>query len=178
MLCPQPFSNLTAYDGKEVPQYGTTEILCSVNDTDYTLLQFYVCESNGPVILGLDNSCKLELINWQLKSQCVLSTNLKSQSRRHNQQNPTRCPTTWLSSLAFARKQNKLHICLRPRDLNANLQRNNHRAPTVEEITHESSGATVFSKLHAKNGYWSIILDESFSMLTTFNSPNSHLTSV
>ena len=63
VLCPQPLSKLTAYDRKEIPHYGTTEIICSVNGTDYTPLQFYVCESDGPIILGLEDSCRLELIN-------------------------------------------------------------------------------------------------------------------
>ena len=63
MLCPQPLSNLTSYDGKEIPHYGTTEILCSVNGINYTPLQFFVCESDGSIILGLEDSCRLELIN-------------------------------------------------------------------------------------------------------------------
>ena len=56
MLCPYSLSKLTAYDGKEIPYYGTTEIICSVDGTD-------VCESDGPIILGLEDSCRLELIN-------------------------------------------------------------------------------------------------------------------
>ena len=31
--------------------------------------------------------------------------------------------------------------------------------------------STVFSKLDAKHGYWSIVLDDSSSYLTTFNTP-------
>ena len=87
---------------------------------------------------------------------------------------PQAVPTAWLSNLVYARKLNKLRICLDPRYLNANLQHTYHRAPTVEKITHKSSGATVFSKLDAKKGYWSIVLDEPSSMLTTFNSPASN----
>ena len=61
-----------------------------------------------------------------------------------------------------------------PRDPSANLQRTCYRAPTVEEITHKLSGSTVFSKIDAKNGYWSIVLDEPSSILKTFNSPASN----
>ena len=237
VLYPQALSKLTAYDGKEITHYGTTEIICSVNGTDYTPLQFYVCESDGPIILGLEDSCRLELININKSATevtvCVVN---KSQGPIKNKtdliakypkafeslgkfpnkatlhlkedhtpvvQSPRRCPinlkgeiqtslddmekqgiiskvpqgvpTAWLSNLVYARKpNNKLRICLDPRDLNANLQCTYHRAPTVEEITHKLSGATVFSKLDAKNGYWSIVLDEPSSMLTTFNSPASN----
>ena len=44
-------------------------------------------------------------------------------------------------------------------------------APTVEEVTHKLSRATVFSKLVAKNSYLSIVLDEPASMLTPFILP-------
>ena len=84
-------------------------------------------------------------------------------------------PTEWLSSLAYSRKPSgKLRVCLDPRDLNKNIKRTYHRAPTVEEITHKLMGATVFSKLDAKNGYWSIMLDEKAKQLTAFNSPASN----
>ena len=42
---------------------------------------------------------------------------------------------------------------------------------TLEEITHKLAGATVFSKLDARHGYWSVSLDQESSMKTTFNSP-------
>ena len=98
-----------------------------------------------------------------MEKQCIISKDRQG------------VPTACLSNLVYAREpNNKLYICLNPRDLNANLQRTYHRAPTVEEITHKLSGATVFSKLDAKNGYWSSVLDELSSMLTTFNSPTSN----
>ena len=57
-------------------------------------------------------------------------------------------PTTWLSSLVFAKKaNNNLCICLDPRDLNAYLQRTNHRAPTVEEITHKLSSRNFMQRM-------------------------------
>jgi len=81
-------------------------------------------------------------------------------------------PTEWVSALAFSRKSNgKLRICLDPKDLNKAIQRTYHKTHTVEEITHKFSGSTVFSKLDAKHGYWSIVLDDSSSYLTTFNTP-------
>ena len=81
-------------------------------------------------------------------------------------------PTDWVSSLAVSRKSNgKLRICLDPKDLNKATKRTHHKTPTLEEITHKMSGARVFSKLDARHGYWSVVLDEESSFLTTFNSP-------
>ena len=81
-------------------------------------------------------------------------------------------PTDWVSALAFSRKQNgKLRICLDPKDLNRATKRTYHKTPTLEEITHKFSGAKVFSKLDARHGYWSIVLDEESSLYTTFNTP-------
>ena len=41
--------------------------------------------------------------------------------------------------------------------------------PPLDEISHCLSGATCFSKQDAKDGFWSIHLDEDSSYLTTFN---------
>ena len=41
--------------------------------------------------------------------------------------------------------------------------------PTLPEISHQLSGATCFSKLDAKDSFWSIHLNEKLSYLTTFN---------
>lgn len=81
-------------------------------------------------------------------------------------------PTDWVSSLAVSRKSNgKLRICLDPKDLNRATKRTHHKTPTLEEITHKMSGAKVFTKLDARHGYWSVVLDEESSFMTTFNSP-------
>ena len=60
-------------------------------------------------------------------------------------------------------------ICLNPHDLNKAIIREHYKAPTLDEITHKLSGAKVFSKLDAKDGFWSIHLDTPSSFLTTFN---------
>lgn len=79
-------------------------------------------------------------------------------------------PTDWVNSLVVSRKSNgKLRVCLDPKDLNKAIKRCHHKTPTVEEITYNLGGAKCFSKLDAKNGYWSVKLDHESSMLTTFN---------
>ena len=83
---------------------------------------------------------------------------------------PVTIPTEWVSSITYPRKPDgTLCICLDPRDLNKAIIREHYKAPTLEEISHKLAGATVFSKLDAKDGFWSIHLDDASSHLTTFN---------
>ena len=47
-------------------------------------------------------------------------------------------PMDWVNSLAYSWKESgALRICLDPKDLNANIRRDHHRVPTVDEISHE-----------------------------------------
>ena len=81
-------------------------------------------------------------------------------------------PYEWVNSLSFSRKDSgELRVCLSPKKLNKAIKRTYHKIPTLDEISHELAGATVFSKLDAKHGYWSIELDEESSKLCAFNSP-------
>ena len=81
-------------------------------------------------------------------------------------------PTDWISRLVYSRKSSgRLRICLDPKDLNRAIKRPYYHTRTLEEITHKLAGATVFSKLDANHGYWSVSLDQESNMKTTFNSP-------
>ena len=81
-------------------------------------------------------------------------------------------PTDWVSNITYVTKSNgSLRICLDPRDLNKNIKRNPHHIPTTEEIIYKLNGATTFSKLDAKSGYWTIPIKDECQSLTTFNSP-------
>ena len=81
-------------------------------------------------------------------------------------------PTDWVSRITYVQKPNgQLRICLDPKDLNNALKRGQHHIPTLEELTHHFTGATMFSKLDAKSGYWSVPLKESSQLYTTFNTP-------
>ena len=83
---------------------------------------------------------------------------------------PVTEPTEWASSLTYPWKQDDSHcICLDPCDLNKAIIWEHYKAPTLDEITHKLSGTKVFSKLDAKDGFWSIHLDNRSSFLTTFN---------
>lgn len=85
---------------------------------------------------------------------------------------PVNEPTDWVSSITYVTKADgSLRICLDPRDVNLALKRGQHHTPTIEELTHKFAGATVFSKLDAKSGYWAVPLDAESQLITTFNSP-------
>ena len=75
-------------------------------------------------------------------------------------------PTDWVSSITYIQKANgELH------DLNKAIHHVHHKMPTVEEVAHKFAHSRFFTKLDAHHGYWSIVLDQDSSMLTTFNSP-------
>ena len=80
--------------------------------------------------------------------------------------------TDWVLSITYVQKANgELCLCLDPHDLNRAIHHDHHKTPTVEEVTHEFANLHYFTKLDACHGYWSIVLDEESSLLTTFNSP-------
>ena len=62
-----------------------------------------------------------------------------------------------------------LHICLDPKDLNKAIMQEYYKPPTLEEITHKLSGATVFSKLDAYKGSFAYRLNYKSNLKTTFN---------
>ena len=83
---------------------------------------------------------------------------------------PVTWPTKWISSLTYPHKTNgSLHICLDTKDLKKAISWQHYKALTLSEISHCLSGATCFSKLDAKDCFWSINLNEKSSYLTTFN---------
>ena len=60
-------------------------------------------------------------------------------------------PTEWVSSPTYPCKPNgSLCICLDPQDLNKAIIREHYKAPTLEEILHKLSGATVFFKIRCQ----------------------------
>ena len=81
-------------------------------------------------------------------------------------------PTDWLLSVTYIQEANgELHLCLDPCDLNEAICHDHHKTLTVEEVTHEFPHSHYFTKMDAHHVYWSIVLDQESSLLTTFNSP-------
>ena len=59
----------------------------------------------------------------------------------------------------------------RSTELERAIKREHFTLPTVEDITARLSGAKIFTKLDANQGYWQIELDEESAKLATFNTP-------
>ena len=79
-------------------------------------------------------------------------------------------PTPWVSSLTYPKKANgKLRICLDLKDLIEAIIQENHKAPTLEDITHILTGATKFSKVDGNKAFFSMHLTKEVLLLTMFN---------
>ena len=82
-------------------------------------------------------------------------------------------PTPWCAGMVVVPKKNgSVRICVDLKPLNANVQREVHPLPTVDETLAQLSGARVFSKLDANSGFWQIPLTTSSKLLTTFLTHN------
>ena len=85
---------------------------------------------------------------------------------------PVSEPTEWVSSMVVVeKKNNKIRICLDPRDLNRAIMRCHYPLPTIEQVAMRLNKAKVFTVLDAKAGFWQVKLDQQSSYLTTFNTP-------
>lgn len=81
-------------------------------------------------------------------------------------------PSDWVNAMVLVRKPNgKLRICLDPKDLNKVIKREYCQIPTIEEITSQLAGASIFSTLDATQGFYQIPLDDSSANLCTFGTP-------
>ncbi len=80
--------------------------------------------------------------------------------------------TQWVKSVVPAVKADgTIRLCLDPKDLNHNLERNPYYMKTVEELQGELKGSKIYTVMDAKQGYWHVELDHESSLLTTFNTP-------
>ncbi|MEW8545661.1 MAG: reverse transcriptase family protein [Candidatus Thiodiazotropha sp.] len=82
-------------------------------------------------------------------------------------------PTEWVNSIvAVENKQSgKLRICTDPELLNKAIKGPNYPMKTLKDVLPQLSGATCFTKLDARSGYWNIKLRKESSLLTTLNTP-------
>lgn len=81
-------------------------------------------------------------------------------------------PASWVSSVVVVEKgDNKVRVCIDPRNLNEAIIRPRRYIPQLEEIKAELSDAGWFSTLDANSGFWILPLDEKSSDLTCFNTP-------
>ena len=91
--------------------------------------------------------------------------------------------TDWVNSCVIMEKdtgshhspnhtiKKKLRICLDPRDLNEALEREPFHTCSVDEITAELQGMTVFTIVDFKKGYWRVVLYPDSRKLTCMALP-------
>ena len=80
-------------------------------------------------------------------------------------------PIDWISSLLVVQKQNKLMICIDPKDLNRAIKCPNYQMPTIEEVLPCPRKAKVYSVLDAKDEFYYVKLNTASSYLTTVWTP-------
>ena len=69
------------------------------------------------------------------------------------------------------KKTGEVRIYVNLKSLNANVLREVHPLPAVDETLAQLTGAVIFSKLNANSGFWQIHLSLSSRPLTTFITP-------
>jgi hypothetical protein len=77
-------------------------------------------------------------------------------------------PTDWV---CVTKSDGSLRLCLDPKDLNRAIKRPHHFTPTLDDVLSKLNGATCFSIIDARSGYWNIKLDQQSSLYTTFKVP-------
>ncbi|XP_013140043.1 PREDICTED: uncharacterized protein K02A2.6-like, partial [Papilio polytes] len=81
-------------------------------------------------------------------------------------------PTEWVNAIVVAaKKDGGIRVCLDPRPLNKAVRRAHYPLPTLAEIACRLQGATVFSKLDARSGFWMCEIDDASADLCTFGTP-------
>ena len=84
-------------------------------------------------------------------------------------------PTDCVNAVVVIEKPDKsLRVCIDPHDLNKAIKRSHHPMPTFDVAILRHAGAKFFTKLDARLGYSSLVLDKESSQLTTFNTPYDH----
>ena len=68
-------------------------------------------------------------------------------------------------------KTGKLRICLDPKALKDSIRRLHYPMRTLDDITSVLTGAKYYTLLDITHAYWSIVLDDDSSYLTTFSTP-------
>ena len=53
---------LTAYNGTQIENYGSIDLCCKSEHTDWVECKFHVAETPGPAILGLPSYKSLKLV--------------------------------------------------------------------------------------------------------------------
>ncbi|KAJ0169313.1 hypothetical protein K1T71_015197 [Dendrolimus kikuchii] len=81
-------------------------------------------------------------------------------------------PTDWVNAIVLIpKKDGSIRVCLDPRPLNRAVRRAQYSLPTVPEMAARLHGATVYSVLDARCGFWMVEIDDDSADLCTFSTP-------
>ena len=81
-------------------------------------------------------------------------------------------PTPWFGGMVVVpKKTGAVRISVNLKPLNESVLQEVHPIPRVDEALAQLTGATIFTKLDAKNGFWQIPLSPESHSLTTFITP-------
>ena len=83
-------------------------------------------------------------------------------------------PTTWVSPLLFAPKENtdEIRICVDLRQPNTAIKRTRHPMSTTDELINGLNGATIFSKIDLRLRYHQLMLDEESNIFYPQRTPS------
>ena len=73
--------------------------------------------------------------------------------------------------MVVPKKSGTIRICVGQKHINESVKRELYNTPTVDEVMAQLSGAKIFCKLDANNGFWQISLAAKSQPLTTFITP-------
>ena len=77
--------------------------------------------------------------------------------------------SSWASPVVLARKKNgKLRFCVDLRGVNKKTQRDAHPIPRIEETLDRLKGATIFSSIDLKCGFWEVEITDRAKPYTAF----------
>ncbi|KAK2725974.1 hypothetical protein QYM36_000448 [Artemia franciscana] len=71
-------------------------------------------------------------------------------------------------------KNGFLRLCIDPVELNNCIKGPYYPIPILDDVTAKLNGATVFSKMDARLGYWSSVLSKTAFEMTTFSTIYGH----
>ena len=81
--------------------------------------------------------------------------------------------STWCNTVVLVRKKNgSLCFCIDFRCLNAHTKKDSYPLPRIQEVLESLVGASHFSCLDLKSGFWQIRMDEVSKQYTTFTMGN------
>ena len=81
--------------------------------------------------------------------------------------------STWCNAIILVRKKDGgLHFCIDFRCLNAHMKKDSYSLPQIQEALESLVGASHFSCLDLKSGFWQIKMDEALKKYTAFTMGN------